>query len=128
MYHVAPMLLLLFIVVISCILAEHPQMKSSRARFKKLVQLGKASDVCVCLCVLMNCRSYMATQCTPCVIDIVLVYCLCVSVHACLFVTSNFAVDLIFIHKYTGLLPCETAAKHSLWLVLHEQVADMPTH
>jgi len=25
-------------------------MKSSRARFKKLVQLGKASDVCVSVC------------------------------------------------------------------------------
>jgi len=102
-------------------------MKSSRARFKKLVQLGKASDVCVSVCtnelsklhghpVHALCNRYC------------IVYCLCVSVHACLFVTSNFAVDLIFIHKYTGLLPCETAAKHSLWLVLHEQVADMPTH
>jgi len=34
--------------VVSCILAEHSQTKSSRARFKKLVQLGK-KDVCVCV-------------------------------------------------------------------------------
>jgi len=82
-----------FIAVISCILAEHSQMKSSHARFRKLVQLGKDASSFVCLYVLMN----MATQCTSCVIVVVLVCRFFVLFCMCLYMSPViFAVDPTF--------------------------------
>jgi len=82
--------LLSFIAVISCISAEHPQMKSSRARFRKLVHLGKAS-IMVCLFVLVNCQSYVVPTARFVWSFSMSSYELCFcAVCTCLCVTSNF--------------------------------------
>jgi len=85
-----------FTAVMSRISAEHSQMKSSRARFKKLVQLGKApTAVCVsALCVCHRAAVWLRGHplLTYCLLAFVHQWVVSVTVclHVLFFVISNF--------------------------------------